>query len=142
MILTNHRRCTVIASRKRNIRKGCLLQPTLATTPRTYMLFHCTKPRLIYIPKTYETPKTIQRVSFGSITPLDKPPRHMRKDHPSIFFLRRLQLDRRPTTSLKQVLPSRAIQVAIAHCVWPDSVVDHFAMSAPGLYHWVERYIR
>ena len=44
----------------------------------------------IYISRTYETLKTIQRVSFDTSTPLDKPPRHTWQDHACVLFLRRL----------------------------------------------------
>lgn len=67
----------------------------------------------------------------------------MRKDHPSIFLFRRFQLDRGPTTTLKQVLPSRTIQEAIAQRVWPDEVINHSAMSILVLSQGVGRkYIR
>ena len=96
------------------------------------VLYRCTLPfpRLLYIQKTPILSRNNSKSSFCTNTLLDKPPIHTRKDHPSILLLRRFQLDRRPTTSLKQVLPSRAIQVAIAQGVRPDKVIDSFATLA------------
>ena len=70
--------------------------------------------------------------SLLTSTPLDQPPRHTRKQQPSILLLRRIQLDRRPTASLEQVLPCRAIQVTVAQKNRPDQIIEHCANVSPG----------
>ena len=73
------------------------------------MSLHSKISHVMYIQKAHENSRIIQWISFCPRTPLDKPPRHMRKDHPSVCLLWRFQLDCRPATGLKQVLLSRSI---------------------------------
>lgn len=60
----------------------------------------------------------------------DKPSSQMREHLPSIFVLWCFQLYRAPVASLEQILSTRAVEVAITHCVRPDDVIKTYFTSA------------